>query len=1396
MNKYYKRREHIESIIKEQLIGPGSFNKRFFFLSKWRENEFHNKKLESVLALNNDSELIPLSPAVAYSTGILFPRTEIDTSLKEKEESIETKEEDEEIIDSNDSESLKDLSSDSAYSKNQNYPNTFGLSFVIQNKENWPTELSAYFNCRTYTNNNKSSRVSNQLSIWLKTYTTELKNIIQDYLGSIFEIVDKDSNQFLIFKKPNDTSKELFYEIDYSLMNKLKYEYLLNYFYSIEESEVEKKIEENKMKIVSKNNGNTLFTIYNKNKLGYENILYPQNSNLINYCIEARDSNPLFLKFLERLELFNQLEEYINQMKSVFKKDSFKNELWESKTHSIEIKFPYKRLQKGTFRASEIIEFNNFSFKTHFQYIFKSDKIFIRLIIENLNSCYVKQNQIHRLNTITEVNSKCFFGSKLVVQEKQKELILPYQDFRYNIQDEEESLNKLLYRNLRDYGEGYNCSINWNIKDYIRIETDFLPEQETPDVDVKPSEISEGKVKSILSNSKVLSFRFLSTLSETSESEIIENLNEFIDKYGVYWLSKKRAELEQEGLDSKSKLLLNKQLNACENDYRRLKRNINLLKTNPEGMLAFRVMNTAMFMQLHHGISVKAQDSPFTINQDNLEKYYSSVLLEEEYQWRPFQLGFILLNIDAFIEPNDLLIPNIFNNNWPERNEIADLVWFPTGGGKTEAYLGLIAFMISLRRITKPENGGGTSVLMRYTLRMLTTQQFNRASLLICALEVIRNNDFYLGDFSLGDEKITIGLYVGSDSLPNNWEGLRKILEQISEQIENNITISTKLPFLNCPWCGGELFRDETLKNINPNHKQKNYKPDDEFLICCNTSGCSFHSRRPSKSKSLPLRVFDVDIYKYPPTLLFGTVDKFASLANKVSSSRKDIGNDSSRLFGTGFGINNIPPELIIQDELHLLLGPLGSAVGLYERSIDYLCTYKDLNERLIKPKIITSTATTRNTDKQIFALFNRRTEIFPKQGILAEDSFFSWYKRKPDNITLYSSKRKYLGILPVGRTQVWMQLRVEAICLAERSIFLSKKYTISDFLNNNLSYDERKVLDYYHTTLAYFNSLKEVGKTQSHLHNYLPNELNIILENTSYFTIIDSVLRASKEIKSSELTGRLNGEEVKMNTSEIETPFDMKGQILKTRSKTPELVIATNMISVGIDISKFNLILINSMPRNIAEYIQASSRVARSKPGIVFTIHHPFKSRDISHYQKFKEFHEKFYSYVEPISITPFANKAIDRYLSMYLAVMIRHNKNLELRNNSDAKNLDENKILIIKKLIGEEFRNLNENAEALSDFLSKRPYGVTSNVVGIISKEEINYIEKKVSILLEKWLTKIHEEIDSPHDINYRPSLNSPQLSSVFGSEIKNQKLDDWRVSYSLREIGASTAIKTVQQ
>ena len=1429
MNKFIEKRDSLENYVKEQIIGPGAYNKKYFFLENWEESEYYGKDLSQIPSLQNFDEIIPEVPAYQYSSAILFPLT-IQTNETEKrseDQEIDFENQDNENDNTNtsaDDENITEDTSSNIVLKQQNYPNTFGVSFVFDDNKHINDDLKITVSYRKYQNLSKKALLENKIAINVSEYKSEIKHIITTYLILAFGVEEKDNNLFVY---PNRVFKQDdIYAIDYQLLNAYVKEDFISVLKQTFEDEIVELKSENGIKYFGFEDDNMQLYSISETKHSHSNVFtisIDSISDIIREKLENGISNySKYKNLIKELEIYNQLIQITTDLKTILKEKN-SSPVWQSERFTKEIilpKFNGEKIQRESRKSIDVTDKDSLQYYVQY-YIPKADenKVYVKLLIENVNRYKLKNNEPPQLNKKNEANKLSFFGVELIIKEKTEKSLLRYNPPQLLDFDEEDSFNKLIYRNYIDYGEGYNTSVNWGLEEGLNfISSNFLPSQETPSVDFKPSKIEDNIIKDRILDDSILSMRYLSLLSNVDDVELINGLNSFIDAYGnenkISWIKDKQESLNNESINNDSKILLNKQLEACRNDYTRLKRNITLLKRDSVAMAAFRTMNTAMFMQLHHSVKTDKGKNRF-VPDSNDEEYYKNVPLEKDYKWRSFQLAFILLNIDAFVKPNsdDNTVEDVFGTGWPERNEIADLVWFPTGGGKTEAYLGIIAFAISLRRFTKGENGYGTTVLMRYTLRMLTLQQFQRATMLICALDVIRKDEFSLPEnFSLGDERISIGLFVGGDSLPNSWnqgeKSMVKELKKISDSIKNAQSISTNMPFTDCPWCGGDLFVDAELNNVLPNHRKEldgggKYKTPSQLNISCNTNGCTFHSRRPSDTKSLPFRLFDEDIYKFPPTLLFGTVDKFAAFANNVSTDAGRRNKDSQRLVGKGYNGRDkerdvLPPELIIQDELHLLLGPLGSSVGLFEKGIDYLCTYYDDNGAKIKPKVVTSTATTRNTDKQIFALFNRRSEIFPKQGITCDDSFFAFYKRKENDIFEYESKRKYIGILPIGKTQVWMQLRIISISLSHRLKYFKEKYTIDEVFEKPDILDElEKVFDYYHTTLSYYNSLKDVGKAQSQLDHYLPGDINYVIKNTIPWSFLDKLIRKGKEIIFSELTGRLSGEEVKTNLAEIEkkwTLLEPSGSSKKLKKiNSPEFIISTNMISVGIDVSRFNTIVINSMPRNIAEYIQASSRVARDEDGIVFTVHHPYRSRDISHYQKFKEFHEKFYSYVEPISVTPFASKALDRYLAMYAIVIIRHNKDLGLMNNESARDIDNDKKGIIKNLINSEVQEVYNNFIRLDRHLQDREAGVKSTIDGIISQEEVDDIDFKLNELLEKWIELIDNR-PQPVDLNYR--IHDERLRSLFTSMSDDNYSKHWKVSYSLREIGASAVIKTVQQ
>lgn len=856
---------------------------------------------------------------------------------------------------------------------------------------------------------------------------------------------------------------------------------------------------------------------------------------------------------------------------------------------------------------------------------------YLKVMLRNSTTPFVETEQDHYTIVNEELNKSCFFGMKIEVE---SEYIRPYRKGSpyVDVNSEEDRL-KFLYRNIKDYGVGHLCSVDWN-KQGNKVWSEFLPKQDVPDVDYTPrNKYVEWKDENgiivpppFLPDNNCLNLHRLSTFSDVNDNAVIGDLNNFVDMYQK-WIDLLPGEGDFEKYTK----------NQCQIDCKRISENIQSILRDNNNLCSFRLMNSAMLMQMWH-----QEDNYAYIQQNEIltPGFYADKGME--YNWRPFQLAFILLNLDGIIQRDD-------DQNWEKRNELVDLVWFPTGGGKTEAYLGIIALTIINRR-KKFENAiaGGTTVIMRYTLRLLATQQFERALKLILALDQIRiwgAQDEYENVYGIGNDAVSIGLFVGNKSLPNTYDELNEEA-QIWNNRNNQQNVRTKIPLDKCPWCGG---------NLNWANRYANGYNGFQAQFGCQNDNCTFYGNR------LPVHLCDQQIYADPPTLLFGTVDKFAQLARKVSTGNRSIRNDSRRLFGRGQNLQYLTPDLIIQDELHLLLGPLGSAVSLFETAIDVLCT-RTVNNIEVRPKIISSTATTRNTELQIRALYDREINIFPKSGIDYDDSFFAFFKRqKVNNVEEWISKRRYIGIMPTGRTQMLMQLRLAAILFVHRAKFEKEHWQEGkkDDIYNSAA-------DNYYSIISYFNSLKEVGKTDAQYpYEFTKYLQRLYLRVIGHYGLLDCFYAEEDTLKENvELTGRLSGAQVVSSLKEVQKSFNVchrlphqgqDGGIVRG-STPPDYILATNMISVGIDVSRFNTIIMNSMPRNIAEYIQASSRVARSVKGLVFTSHNPYRVRDISHYEKFIEFHEKMYYYVEPISITPFSNKAVEKFLPLCLATIIRH--------------------------------------------------------------------------------------------------------------------------------------------
>jgi superfamily II DNA or RNA helicase len=631
-------------------------------------------------------------------------------------------------------------------------------------------------------------------------------------------------------------------------------------------------------------------------------------------------------------------------------------------------------------------------------------------------------------------------------------------------------------------------------------------------------------------------------------------------------------------------------------------------------------------------------------------------------------------------------------------------LYFPTGGGKTEAYLAVSAFLIFWRRIQYPTSYDGVNIIIRYTLRLLSAQQFERASKMILACEFIRTS--YK---DLGDKKITIGFWVGKQTIPNSLVDAQKKLQSTQQKLnQGNTYLVNPFQLSNCQWCNTKIITKITQKDTT---YQIGHRVDRQLKSHCLNDACNFSE----KNGGLPIVLIDDDIYSKPPTILFATVDKFAALAWK---------GESTSLFNNG---SNRKPELIIQDELHLLNGTLGSLVGLFENALLEICD---------NPKIIASTATVKNVDKQILGLYGRDARVFPQYATNSDDTFFSK--------VIDESKRKYIGVLPTGKTTVVTNLQLLASLMFARLEIWKKSTDKSD-------------ADSFWTLLSYFKSLKEIGRFS----NKINSELKPIIKQLQVRYLIDDYNSANNYLKLSyrniELTSRIPNEKIKKNLDKLDMQFngDLKGH------KAYDLVLATNMISVGLDVGRLGVMIMNGMPPNTAEYIQASSRVARKNEGVVFTLYDPFNSRDLSFYEDFVQFHKTFYKQVEPLSVTPFAENALDKMLFTLILAYFRHTTPYT---SNEAANS------IVDDRIKNELRN-----NLLTLFQNHQ-----------FAQEDVQLIMEKTDTILRDWRYKV----DAERNLRYY-WYNHPKESLIVPLQEKKNDDETLVAMQSMRSVEPSAEI-----
>ena len=872
--------------------------------------------------------------------------------------------------------------------------------------------------------------------------------------------------------------------------------------------------------------------------------------------------------------------------------------------------------------------------------------------------------------------------------------------------DWDERVADLHYADTPEYATGHGVSADWHIVDgeCRSLRTTWIPSGEvakTDTVEVPGAELS------------------MDALGQLADATAVHTaLQPLVDGYRA-WIESSRTDVGNLG-QTRSETA-DEVLRRAGIAGDRIQRGIDALANDSNALDAFRIANRAVARALRQRLQGQFDHST--------------------PRWRAFQLAFILLNLPGVIHPTD-----------PDRESV-DLLFFPTGGGKTEAYLGLAAFTMVLRRLRNPGpnglQGAGVTVIMRYTLRLLTLDQLARASGLVCALELERQAapDRY------GQWPIEIGLWVGQGATPN-------IMGHVGERGSTSARAKTRrykasprsnpspIPLESCPWCG-ESFQVASF-TLLPNDDHPT-----ELRIVCSNYECDFSGDRP-----LPILGVDEPIYRRLPAFLIATVDKFASLP-WVAETGALLGwadrYDQTGFYGPaepgrGERLDSplLPPDLVIQDELHLISGPLGTMVGLYESAIEALCVRQ--TEPQVRPKIVASTATVRQAHDQVQALFGRPTTwVFPPPGPDRYDTYFA--RTTPVEQT---PGRLYLGIASPGKSpkvlmrQVWLALMGAA----------EREYRDSGGRQNH-----DNPADPYMTTVGYFNSLRELGGARRILEEEVQHttqrysERRRLGENPGLFR---DRARPSDVL---ELTSRESTDKVADARRRLDRPYHERDHV--------DCAIATNMISVGLDIPRLGLMVVLGQPKTNAEYIQATSRVGRDdhRPGLVVALFNPNKPRDRSHFERFRHYHDTFYRSVEASSVTPFSARALDRGFAGALVALARHSDG-RMTPAAGAERIGEVRVELEQRLLVWFQRRVDQQPSF--DDLERR--------------ERQRSVRNRVVDLLDSWQAAVTYYNEANASLQYQKSeLPQPKalLHEMLDTEFDHESHRKFRAMRSLRDV-----------
>ncbi len=835
------------------------------------------------------------------------------------------------------------------------------------------------------------------------------------------------------------------------------------------------------------------------------------------------------------------------------------------------------------------------------------------------------------------------FQTRLLIDAGGAEAFLPVRDVLeqdWPEHDDEVRRLDLQYKDRLEFAIGRTCSADWVVRKGSRratsVSTTWLPKAETP-------QTRAGEVEGAMLSMK--------SLASADPDELRAGLAPLVSGYGA-WLDGQQGVAAQlpEHLRETADVVLWEAWQA----HQRLVDGLEFVASDATALQCFQFVNRVMRDQRLASQIAEARksDSALSIAQARQDLEAAEADGKPVASWRPFQLAFILMQLGSLTDPTAAL-------RSAEHQARVELLFFPTGGGKTEAYLGLAAYTFAIRRrqaVVQSTDGAlngsdGVSVLMRYTLRLLTAQQFQRATALVCAAELARRED----EATWGAEPFRIGLWVGTDVSPKRFEEADEQLKKVNDGASHRLTV---LQIPRCPWCRTDI----TPANVRGDATSRRV-----FVHCGDELGRCPFSKGGGVPEGLPVLTVDEEIYRFTPAFVIATVDKFARLAREgeaaslfgfvsrrcgrhgyvhpdytgctVQSHPANNGHPAATVMPVG---RLRPPDLIIQDELHLITGALGTAVGLFEVAVETLCSWETPEGKPVKPLIVASTATVRNAVEQVRQLYGRKVEIFPPQVLDVADTFFS----REVEVSEQNPGRRYIGVSAPGVRLSSAEIRLAEVLLLAGQLLLDRTGIEAGP---------------YMTLVGYFNATRELAGMRRYVDDDVSTRVGNPRRDSGFPRRYGT---AFGNLNVAELTSRISGADIGKTLDKLGLEFDpgydttaaFQARIaLRREDKAAprrdgdapfDVVLATSMLQVGVDVQRLGLMLVVGQPKNTAEYIQASSRVGRdaARPGLVVSLGNWARPRDLAHFEQFRHYHDTFYKQVEALSVTPFSPTSLER--------------------------------------------------------------------------------------------------------------------------------------------------------